>query len=279
MMELYPAVDIRDGMAVRLTQGDFDRQSEYGDPATLAGRFVDAGARWLHVVDLDAARAGRPVNRSTVLAIARSVDASVEAGGGVRTEADVEELLEGGVARVVLGTVVLDDMALVHTLAARFAGRVAVGIDYRLGVDGRSEVAVRGWEQGSGRTVEEVLGELAGSDVAAVIVTAIARDGTLEGPDQTGLGEVLGATAIPVIASGGVGSTADLRALASMQIEVPAAAADPEGSAGGGSGDNSSGASGRGRQVRRLAGAITGRALVDGRMTVEEGLAACVLSG
>ena len=272
-MELYPAVDIRDGTAVRLTQGDFDRQSEYGDPATLAGRFVDAGARWLHIVDLDAARAGRPVNRSTVLAIARSVDASVEAGGGVRTEADVEELLEGGVARVVLGTVVLDDMALVHMLAARFAGRVAVGIDYRLGADGRSEVAVRGWEQGSGRTVQEVLGELAGSDVVAVIVTAIARDGTLEGPDESGLGEVLGATAIPVIASGGVGSAADLRALASMQIEVPAAS-DPGGSAGGGSGGD-----GQARQVRRLAGAITGRALVDGRMTVEEGLAACALSG
>jgi phosphoribosylformimino-5-aminoimidazole carboxamide ribotide isomerase len=271
-MELYPAVDIRDGRAVRLTQGDFDRQREYGDPTTLAGAFVDAGARWLHVVDLDAARAGRPVNRSTVLSIARSVDASVEAGGGVRTEADVEELLEGGVARVVLGTVVLDDMELVHTLAARFAGRVAVGIDYRLGADGRSEVAVRGWEQGSGRTVEEVLGELAGSEVAAVIVTAIARDGTLEGPDRIGLEEVLGATAIPVIASGGVGSAADLRALASMEIEVPAVPAVPAVSA-------VSGAGGEGGQVRRLAGAITGRALVDGRMTVEEGLAACALSG
>jgi phosphoribosylformimino-5-aminoimidazole carboxamide ribotide isomerase len=278
-MDLYPAVDIRHGMAVRLTQGDFDRQREYGDPAALAGRFVEAGARWLHVVDLDAARAGRPVNRSTVLAIARSVDASVEAGGGVRTEADVEELLGGGVARVVLGTVVLDDMELVHRLAARFAGRVAVGIDYRLGADGRSEVAVRGWEQGSGRTVEEVLGELAGSDVAAVIVTAIARDGTLEGPDQTGLGEVLGATAIPVIASGGVGSAADLRALASLQIEVPASSLDPEGPARRGSADGSSRTNGQGRQVRRLAGAITGRALVDGRMTVEEGLAACALSG
>jgi phosphoribosylformimino-5-aminoimidazole carboxamide ribotide isomerase len=292
-MELYPAVDIRDGTAVRLTQGDFDRQREYGDPATLAGRFVDAGARWLHVVDLDAARAGRPVNRATVLAIARSVDASVEAGGGVRTEADVEELLEGGVARVVLGTVVLDDMDLVHRVAARFTGRVAVGIDYRLGADGRSEVAVRGWEQGSGRTVDAVLGELAGSDVAAVIVTAIARDGTLEGPDRAGLEEVLGATAIPVIASGGVGTAADLRALAHMQIEV-AEASGPEGSTGRGSGDDWSaehgssvgdgasgqrGQGGQGGQVRRLAGAITGRALVDGRLTVEEGLAACAQSG
>jgi phosphoribosylformimino-5-aminoimidazole carboxamide ribotide isomerase len=273
-MELYPAVDIRDGMAVRLTQGDFDRQRQYGDPATLAAGFAAAGARWLHVVDLDAARAGRPVNRATVLTIARSVDASVEAGGGVRTEADVEELLEGGVARVVLGTVVLDDMALVHALAARFAGRVAVGIDYRLGPDGRSEVAVRGWEQGSGRTVDEVLGELAGSDVAAVIVTAIARDGTLEGPDRTGLEEVLAATTIPVIASGGVGSAADLRALAGMRVDVAAG-----GSSGATSGGTSGGSSGGTARIRRLAGAITGRALVDGRMTVEEGLAACALSG
>jgi phosphoribosylformimino-5-aminoimidazole carboxamide ribotide isomerase len=106
-MDLYPAIDIREGGAVRLVQGDFDRQSEYGDPVELAGRFAAAGARWLHVVDLDGARTGRPVNRSTVLAIAAAVDIPVETGGGVRTRDDVVELLTGGVRRVVLGTVAL----------------------------------------------------------------------------------------------------------------------------------------------------------------------------
>ena len=255
-MELYPAIDIRDGGAVRLTQGDFDRQSEYGDPLDLARRFVAGGAPWLHVVDLDAARLGRAANRSTVLAIAGAVDVPVQTGGGVRSKADVAELLEGGVARVVLGTVALDRPDLVTTLAAAYPGRVAVGVDYRRQPDGRTEVAVRGWEQGSGRTVAELLDELDGAGLAAVIVTAIDRDGTLEGPDLEGLGDVLAATSIPVIASGGVGAVGDIAALARLEVE-----------------------GGRSGPRRRLAGAITGKALVDGRMTVAEGVAACTPSG
>jgi phosphoribosylformimino-5-aminoimidazole carboxamide ribotide isomerase len=255
-MELYPAIDIRDGGAVRLTQGDFDRQSEYGDPLDLARRFVAGGAPWLHVVDLDAARLGRAANRSTVLAIAGAVDVPVQTGGGVRSKADVAELLEGGVARVVLGTVALDRPDLVATLAAAYPGRVAVGVDYRRQPDGRTEVAVRGWEQGSGRTVAELLDELDGAGLAAVIVTAIDRDGTLEGPDLEGLGDVLAATSIPVIASGGVGAVGDIAALALLEVE-----------------------GGRSGPRRRLAGAITGKALVDGRMTVAEGVAACTPSG
>lgn len=255
-MELYPAIDIRDGGAVRLTQGDFDRQHAYGDPVDLARRFVADGAPWLHVVDLDAARLGRPANRTTVLAIARAVDVPVQSGGGVRAESDVVELLEGGVARVVLGTVVLDRPDLVTDLAATYPGRVAVGVDYRRHPDGRTEVAVRGWEQGSGRTVADLLAELDGAAVAAVIVTAIDRDGTLEGPDIDGLVGVLGATSLPVIASGGVGSVADITALAKLEVKPV-----------------------DGGPSRRLAGAITGKALVDGRMTVAEGVAACVPSG
>jgi phosphoribosylformimino-5-aminoimidazole carboxamide ribotide isomerase len=250
VMDLYPAIDIRDGGAVRLTQGDFDRQTDYGDPVALAKTFAAGGAPWLHVVDLDAARSGFPTNRGTVLAIADAVDLPVETGGGVRSEADVSELLEGGVARVILGTAILDDPDLVRRAATRFPGRVAIGLDYRLGPDGRAEIAVRGWEVGSGRTVVEVLDELSDVDLAAVIVTAIERDGTLRGPDLVGLTAVLAATALPVIASGGVGSTDDLAALAQMSV-------DAEG------------------QVRRLTGAITGKALVDGRMTVEEAIAAC----
>jgi phosphoribosylformimino-5-aminoimidazole carboxamide ribotide isomerase len=254
-MELFPAIDIRDGGAVRLTQGDFERQSSYGDPVALARRFADAGAPWLHVVDLDAARLGRPANRPTVLAIAREVGIPVQTGGGVRSGADVDELLAGGLSRVILGTVVLDHPELVGELAGRHPGRIAVGVDYRRDATGRTEVAVRGWEQGSGRTVADLLGELEGVGVAALIVTAIDRDGTLAGPDLDGLGEVLSATAIPVIASGGVGSVSDITALAAL-----------EAAPGGG---------GAGGPRRRLAGAITGKALVDGRMTVEEGVAAC----
>lgn len=259
-MDLYPAVDIRDGQAVRLTQGDFDRQTEYGDPVALARSFADAGAPWLHVVDLDAARSGKPVNRSTVIAIARSVGIPIETGGGVRTEDDVAELLDGGVARVILGTAILDDPELARRAARRFPGRVAVGLDYRIDANGEAEVAIRGWEDGSGRTVADLLTELADVELAGVIVTAIERDGTLSGPDLGGLTGVLGATALPVIASGGVGSTADIATLAALFVDVEGTSDGPGGR-------------------RRLAGVITGKALVDGQMTVEEGIAACALSG
>jgi phosphoribosylformimino-5-aminoimidazole carboxamide ribotide isomerase len=252
-MDLYPAVDIRDGGAVRLTQGDFDRQTDYGDPVALARSFAAAGAPWLHVVDLDAARSGEPTNRATVLAIAKAVGIPVETGGGIRSESDVTELLHSGVARVILGTAILDDPDLVRRSAARFPGQVAVGLDYRLGPDGRAEIAVRGWEEGSGRTVVGVLEELDDAKLAAVIVTAIERDGTLRGPDLDGLAAVLAATGLPVIASGGVGSAADLATLARISVDVD--------------GD-----------ARRLSGAITGKALVDGRMTVEEAMAACAPS-
>jgi phosphoribosylformimino-5-aminoimidazole carboxamide ribotide isomerase len=262
-MDLYPAIDIRGGGAVRLRQGDFDQETAYGDPVSLARRFAAAGAPWLHVVDLDAARLGRPVNRSTVLAIADAVDVPVEAGGGVRSAEDVEELLAGGVSRVVLGTVALEDPGLVRAIAGLHPGRVAVGIDYRRGEQGRTEVAVRGWAQTSGRSVIEVVDELAGSGLAALIVTAIDRDGTLDGPDLDGLTEVLGATELPVIASGGVGSAADVEALAGLAVPERATPSgrDPDTVV-----------------VRRLSGTITGKALVDGRMTVEEGVAACARS-
>ncbi len=273
-MDLYPAIDIRGGGAVRLVQGDFDRQSEYGDPVELAQRFADAGARWLHVVDLDAARTGDPVNRSTVLAIAAAVDVPVQAGGGVRTKGDVEELLAGGVRRVVLGTVVLDGLDLTRALAGEFPGQVAVGIDYHLTDDGTTEVAVRGWEQRSGRTVHQVLDDLDGAGVAAVIVTSIARDGMLAGPDVDGLCQVLASTDIPVIASGGVASVADVETLA--RIRVPAPAGGVVSGRGAGDGDGTSDTDGR---ERRLEGVITGRALVDGRLTVEEGVAACAQYG
>ena len=253
-MELYPAIDILEGGAVRLTQGDFDRQSDYGDPVALARLFESGGAPWLHVVDLDAARSGLPVNRVTVLAIARAVHVPVETGGGIRTVDDVAELLDGGVARIILGTAALDDPELVRQATDAYPDRVALGLDYRRTADGRAEVAIRGWQEGSGRTVGDLLDEVAGAGLVAVIATSIERDGMLTGPDIDGLTAVLQATDVPVIASGGIGSVADIELLGALEVAVD------------------------GGPPRRLLGAIYGKALVDGRMSVEEGVAACARS-
>ncbi|HAM02382.1 MAG TPA: 1-(5-phosphoribosyl)-5-((5-phosphoribosylamino)methylideneamino)imidazole-4-carboxamide isomerase [Acidimicrobiaceae bacterium] len=246
-MELYPAIDLRQGSAVRLAQGDFDRSRSYGDPLELAARYGTAGARWVHVVDLDAARTGTAANRRVVLDIAATGTLLVQAGGGVRSAADVEELLSGGVARVVLGTAAVTRPELVEELTARFPGQVAVGLDHR---GGGRDVAVSGWERSSGVGLDEALTRLADVPVAAVVVTAIERDGVLAGPDTAGLSEVLARTGHDVVASGGVRSAADLRALAALSVD------------------------GRG-----LAGAIVGRALVDGALSVEEAMAACAASG
>lgn len=248
-MELFAAIDLRGGGAVRLVQGDFDREVGYGDPVALARRFVDAGAPWLHVVDLDAARSGEPVNRSVVLEIAQSVAVPVQTGGGVRRDDDVDELLSSGVRRVVLGTSALEDPSFARRAATRHPGRVAVGLDYRRRDDGTLEAAVRGWAAGSGRDVHDVLDELRDLPLGAVVVTAIERDGTLAGPETEGLADVLGATDHPVVASGGVGGADDLVVLAALR----------------------SGS-------KKLNGAVVGKALADGRLSVEEALAACETS-
>jgi phosphoribosylformimino-5-aminoimidazole carboxamide ribotide isomerase len=266
-MDLYPAIDLMDGAAVRLRQGDFDRRQGYGDPRELAHSWDEAGINWLHVVDLDAARRGEPVHRDLIRELARDLRCQVQTGGGIRTEADVDGLLEAGVDRVILGTVALEDPALTRRVAERYPGRVALGLDYRQDPSGRQEVAVRGWEQGAGRSVQDVLAEMADLPLAALVVTAIARDGMLQGPDIEGLEGVLATTAIPLIASGGVSSVADLEGLARLSVATP-----PLTTAGPDPGEVEPG-------LRRgLAGAITGRALVDGRFSVEEGMAACKAS-
>jgi phosphoribosylformimino-5-aminoimidazole carboxamide ribotide isomerase len=251
-MDLLPAIDLRGGTAVRLTQGDFGREVRYGDPAALAARYIAAGARWIHVVDLDAARTGVPHERAALGEIVRlAADASVnvEAGGGIRTEDDAAALLGSGVARVVLGTAALDDPALAARWARRWPGRVAVGLDYRVGPDGVAEAQAQGWLAGSGRALTDLLALWEGEPIGAVVATAVARDGMLSGPDLAGLRALLGATSLPVVASGGVSGAEDLAALARLE------------------------ASGRG-----LAGAIVGKAIVEGRLSVEEGLAACAVS-
>jgi phosphoribosylformimino-5-aminoimidazole carboxamide ribotide isomerase len=239
-LELYPAIDLRGGRCVRLYQGDYGRETVYGDdPVARARAYAAAGAPWLHVVDLDAARTGDPVNRDVVAAVAAAVDVPVQAGGGVRDDAAADALLGAGVRRVVVGTAALDDPGWVRRLAARHPGRVAVGLDAR----GR-DVAVRGWVEGSGADLIDVARDFDDAAVAALVVTEIGRDGTLEGPDLGQLAAVLDATGLDVVASGGVGTLDDLRALAALDV--------------GG---------------RRLAGAIVGRALYEGAFPLSEAVA------
>jgi phosphoribosylformimino-5-aminoimidazole carboxamide ribotide isomerase len=242
-MQLFPAIDLRGGKCVRLFQGDYGKETVYGDdPLAQARSFAAAGAPWIHIVDLDGARTGEAVNRAVIERIAGEVDVPLQVGGGIRSRESAHALFTVGVARVVIGTAALENPALVRELAA--TRRVAVGLDVR----GR-EIAVRGWTEGSGRDLHEVAAELADAGVDALIVTQIARDGTLEGPDVEGLRALLDETAIPLIASGGVGNLEHLRILAA----ITAGSTGPE---------------------RRLAGAIVGRALYDGRFTLIDALAA-----
>lgn len=239
-MQLYPAIDLRDGRCVRLTQGDFDRSKSYGDdPAGQARRFAGAGAEWIHVVDLDAARTGEAHNLDHIAAICAAVDVPVQSGGGVRDRTKAEALFAAGVQRVVVGTAALEDPAFVAELVRAHPGNVAVGLDARAG-----QVATRGWEAESGRNLLDVVAEFEYVGVAALIVTEIRRDGTMDGPDIEGLAQVLEATSIEVIASGGVGSIEDIRNLARLEA---------------------------GR--RMLSGAIIGRALYEGVFTLSDALA------
>ncbi|MDE0654065.1 MAG: 1-(5-phosphoribosyl)-5-[(5-phosphoribosylamino)methylideneamino] imidazole-4-carboxamide isomerase [bacterium] len=239
-MLLFPAIDLRGGRCVRLYQGDFAAETTYAeDPAEVAAEFTAAGAPWLHVVDLDAARTGELANLAQVGAIVAATGLPVQYGGGVRSVEIAARLAEVGVARVVIGTAALENPSLVAEVAARQP--VALGLDVR----GR-EVAVRGWRASGGRGFAEVLAAAPGAEVA--VVTQISSDGTLEGPDMELLAEVLATTDLPVIASGGVGTLEDLLRLADLR-------------AGG----------------RALAGAIVGRAIYERTVDLTEALA--VLGG
>jgi len=242
MLELYPAIDLRAGRCVRLHQGDFDAETVYDDdPVAVARAFAAAGAHWIHVVDLDAARTGEPANLAVVERIAEAVDCSIEVGGGVRSEAAANALLLAGASRVIVGTAAVEHPELVDALCAAHPGRVAVGLDAR----GR-EVAVRGWVEGSGADLLDLALRFELSGVAALIVTEIGRDGTMEGPDLDQLRAVLEVTTVPVIASGGVGTLDDLVALADLRVFPDTA------------------------DERSLHGAIAGRAIYEGRFTVGE---------
>jgi len=238
---VYPAIDLRRGRAVRLEQGDFTRETVYDDdPVAVARTFEAAGASWIHVVDLDAARTGEPSNLAQIEAIATAVTCRLQVGGGVRSLAAAGALLGAGAARVVVGTAAVEHPELVDELGALHPGQIAVGLDAR----GR-EVAVRGWVEGGGSDLLEVANRFEHAGICALVVTEIGRDGMLVGPDLNQLDTVLAGTQLPVIASGGVGSLADLAALVTLEV--------------GG---------------RALAGVIVGKALYERRFSVAEALAA-----
>jgi phosphoribosylformimino-5-aminoimidazole carboxamide ribotide isomerase len=235
-VELYPAIDLRGGKAVRLVRGDYDAEKVYDDdPVAVAAGFAADGVRWLHVVDLDAARTGEPVNRPIIASIADKV---APHGGGVRSEEAAEALAEAGVDRVVIGSAALEDPPLVRRIAARQP--VAVGLDGRHGT-----AALHGWIDESAVSVLEALPGFEDAGVEAAILTEITRDGTLEGPDIDGLRAALASTTLPIIASGGVGSVDDLATLASLEYDG-----------------------------RHLAGVIVGTALYEGRFGVAMALSA-----
>ena len=208
-MIFFPAIDLKDGQCVRLLQGDMDQATVFGDdPAAQARAFAEAGCEWLHVVDLNGAFAARPVNGATVDAILAAVDIPLQLGGGIRDMETITGWLEKSIRRVILGTAALRDRDLVETACRRFPERIAVGIDARDGM-----VAVEGWAETSVTTVHDLAARFEDAGVAAIIYTDIRRDGVMAGPNIEATMALAEAVSIPIIASGGVSSMADLVAL------------------------------------------------------------------
>ena len=237
-MILYPAIDLKDGNAVRLVHGDMDQETVFNEnPAAQAMEFVKAGCEWLHLVDLNGAFAGEPVNAAPVEEILKQCKVPAQLGGGIRDMATIERWLDKGLQRVILGTIAVENPDLVREAARAFPGHVAVGIDARNG-----RVATKGWAEETDVMVTDLAKSFEDAGVAAIIYTDIMRDGAMKGPNVEATADLARAVSIPVIASGGVSSLADLIALRNC------------------------GAS--------LNGAISGRALYDGALDLKEALSA-----
>jgi len=214
-MTVYPAIDLRGGRCVRLWQGAFERETVYGDdPIVVARRFEGEGARWLHVVDLDGARAGHPAQEPLVAAICAAVHIPVQVGGGLRDPAAVAAVLAAGAARAILGTAAVRAPELADALCRAHPGRIAIGLDAR---DGRLRVA--GWTEEAPIPPEEIAARVAAFGVAAIIYTDIGRDGTGHGPDIEGTRRLARAAGVPVLASGGIGSLDDVQAVAGLAAD------------------------------------------------------------
>lgn len=236
-MILYPAIDLKDGQAVRLVHGDMNRSTVFNDdPAAQARAFVDAGCEWLHLVDLNGAFAGAPVNAAPVEAILKACKRPAQLGGGIRDMATIERWIEKGLARVILGTVAVENPDLVREAARAFPGQIAVGIDARNG-----RVATKGWATDTDVDATELAKSFENAGVAAIIYTDINRDGAMGGPNIDATAAMARAVSIPIIASGGVSSLEDLLAL---------------------------------RDTGVINGAISGRALYDGAIDLATALAA-----
>jgi len=236
-MILYPAIDLKDGNAVRLVHGDMEQTTVFNDdPVAQARAFVNAGCEWLHLVDLNGAFAGAPVNAAPVEAILKACPVPAQLGGGIRDMATIESWLDKGLARVILGTVAVEDPALVRAAAAAFPGQVAVGLDARNG-----RVATRGWAEETDVMVTDLAKSFEDAGIAAIIYTDIMRDGAMKGPNVDATAALARAVDIPVIASGGVSSMEDLTALKATGV---------------------------------ISGAISGRALYDGAIDLAAALAA-----
>lgn len=233
---IYPAIDIRGGRCVRLMQGDYDREMVYGDsPLAMAKTFHEAGADWLHIVDLDGAKMGAPRNREAILQITKHLPMNLQVGGGIRTEEDVSEYLRGGVDRVILGSSAISAPSFVKEMLATYGSRIVIGLDAYNGW-----AAAEGWTQTSAMKAEDLAHELADRGARRFIFTDISRDGMLSGPNTEAITKIAALTGKEVIASGGVGSLDDLKAL----------------------------------QQAGVAGVIIGRALYDGAFTLQEALKA-----
>ena len=234
---VYPAVDISDGRCVRLLQGRFGSETVYSDdPVKVALGFSSAGARWLHIVDLDGAKTGIPANRELVLEVVKRASCPVQAGGGMRSLDDVEEVLAAGANRAVLGTVALEDPDEMARACARYGERIAVSLDAKSG-----ELAAHGWTVGTGIPVEDAVRSFEAAGVSLFIYTDVSRDGMMTGPDLEGLQKIAALTSVPVVASGGIASLDELRSVAALSAEG-------------------------------VSGAIVGRALYEGKFTVNEAI-------
>ncbi len=237
-MHLFPAIDLRDGKVVRLTQGDYERQTTYElDPLAQAEAFARAGAGWLHVVDLEGARTGKLTHLEVIREICARTGLKVEVGGGVRTEGTIDMLLRAGVQRVILGTAALENWGWFESLMGNptYRGRLVLGLDARQG-----RVAVSGWARQLDASPEEIAARVSDLPVAAIVYTDIATDGTLAGPNVEATRRMASATHTPIVASGGVGTLEHLRALRELPLQ----------------------------------GVIVGKALYDGAFTIEEALEA-----
>ena len=238
-MILYPAIDIRGGQAVRLLRGDYERETAYdADPVDAATRWAGEGAEFLHVVDLDGAKAGAPQNLEAVRRIAAAVECPIQVGGGLRDAGSVASVLEAGAERVVIGTAALRDPEFLDVALAAHGERIVVSVDARGG-----KVSLSGWTEATEKDVAEAVAELSERGVARFLCTEIDVDGTMEGPATTELNRIAAATSAQIIASGGVGTLAHLQGLAE-------------------------------NAAPNIEGAIVGKALYERRFTVAEGISA-----